>query len=282
MVGAAMGSQTAGSVLRPASFCGVVGFKPSFGRIDRTGVIPFAWSLDTLGTLTRTVADAALLLRVLTRSDWPGDDGWVGTTARSPRLGYVPRLFPERLHPQMQAMLSGAALRLQQAGASVEEATLPSDFAVALDAHHLIMLAEAAAYHQRAHGDRLHMYGPRIRQIVEAGSVIPAVNYLDAQRVRADLCERVLPLFARFDALLVPAAAGPAPEGLGFTGDTSYNGPWTMFGLPTISVPGGRSDDGLPLGVQLVGRPHGDEALLEAAEWCERVLGAASIAPVGR
>ncbi|HLZ71266.1 MAG TPA: amidase [Dehalococcoidia bacterium] len=279
MAPAALGTQTAGSVLRPASFCGVVGFKPSFGRISRKGVIPFAWSLDTLGPLTRTVADAALLLDVMTRPEWVAEPEG-GRPDTAPQLGVVPRLFPNRLHAEMESMLAAAARRLASAGARVEEAALPAEFELTLEAHHVIMAAEAAAFHSRTYGEHLPEYPPRLRALVETGLLLPATAYLEAQRVRADLLQRTLPLLQRFDALLVPAAAGPAPEGLDFTGDPSFNAPWTMFGPPAIALPGGRDAQGLPLGLQLVGRPRADEALLRVAAWCESVLGAAVPAPL--
>ncbi len=279
MVPAALGTQTAGSVLRPASFCGIVGLKPSFGRVSRDGVIPFAWSLDTLGPLTRTVADAALLLGVMTRPDWQYEPD-AGAAGAAPRLGFVPRLFPRRLHSEMERMLASAASRFAGAGARVDEVALPAEFDVALEAHHVIMTVEGAAFHSRTYGEHLHEYPPRLRTLVEAGLLLPATAYLEAQRVRADLFRRTLPLWQRFDALLVPAAAGQAPEGLDFTGDPSFNAPWTMFGLPAITLPGGRDAQGLPLGLQLVGRPRADEALLRVAAWCEGVLGPAVPAPL--
>lgn len=279
MVPAALGSQTAGSILRPASFCGVVGLKPSFGRVGRTGVIPFAWSLDTMGPLTRSVADAALLLQVLTRPGWQAEPD-ADRAQIPPRLGFVPRLFPRRLHAEMAAMLERAAAAFAGAGALLEEAALPDGFDLTLEAHHIIMTAEGAAFHSRTYPAHLHEYPPRLRTLVETGCLIPATAYLDAQRVRAELRQRSLPLFERFDALLVPAAAGPAPEGLDFTGDPSFNAPWTMFGLPAIALPGGRDARGLPLGLQLVGRPRADEALLRVATWCEAVLGPTALPPL--
>jgi len=285
MTPVAMGSQTAGSVLRPAAFCGIVGFKPSFGRIPIAGVLPFAWSLDTMGTLTRTVADAALLFGVLScgADALPAGPTTMAQIAGNrtvrPRIGYVAHLLQCVLDPRMDAMLAHTAARLEQAGAAMREVTLPADFPVALDAQHLIMIAEGAAYHARsfaAHADR---YGPHIRALVEAGLLIPAASYLEAQRVRSDLRERVLPLLRRYDALLVPAAAGPAPHGLDSTGNPAFNAPWTMFGLPAISLYAGTDGDGLPLGIQLVGRPGADEQLLETAAWCETALGAAPWPP---
>jgi len=280
MVPAAMGSQTAGSILRPASFCGVVGFKPSFGRIPRDGVLPFAWTLDTMGPLTRTVADARLLLRSLTPSTWSLPDLETSPFgSHGPRVGFVPRLFQDRLDRSMRDMLSAAATRFQSAGAIVEEVALPADFETVLHAQHLIMITEAAAFHQRAFPGKLNLYGPRIRRMVEIGALVPATSYLNAQRVRRDLFDRISPLLARYDALLMPAAAGRAPESLDSTGDPAFNAPWTMFGTPAITLPGGNAVNGLPLGLQLVGMPGADEALLDVAEWCEQALGVAPPPP---
>jgi len=162
----------------------------------------------------------------------------------------------------------------------VDEVALPAEFDVALEAHHVTMTVEGAAFHSRTYGEHLPEYPPRLHTLVETGLLLPATAYLEAQRVRADLLRRTLPLWQRFDALLVPAAAGPAPEGLDFTGDPSFNAPWTMFGLPAITLPGDRDTQGLPLGLQLVGRPRADEALLRVAAWCEGVLGPAVPAPL--
>ncbi len=280
MVPIALGSQTAGSVLRPAAFCGIVGFKPGYGQIPSTGVLPFAWSLDTMGTLTRTVADAALAFRVLSRvSSVQPARGSAEGPPRPPHLGYVPRILPDRLDVRMRAMLADAASRFEQAGARVQEAMLPADFGVSLDAHQLIMLAEAAAFHQHRFPGQLSRYGPRIRKLVEVGALVPAAAYLDAQRVRRDLFERLASLMARFDALIVPAAPGPAPETLDYTGDPAFNAPWTLFGLPAITICGGIDADGLPLGLQLVGRPGAEQTVLSVAAWCEQALGTAPKPP---
>ena len=275
MIPVAMGSQTGGSILRPAAFCGIVGFKPSFGRVPCQGVLPFAWSLDTMGPLTRTVADAALVFRVLAGAATPPP----GAAVAAPRIGHVPSVLADRLDPRMHEMLASAANRLGTAGAAVEETLLPPDFAAALNAHHLTMIAEAAAFHAHTFPGKTALYGPRIRGLVEAGALVPAASYLQAQRVRRDLFERLAPLLTTYDALLVPAAAGPAPETLESTGDPAFNAPWTMLGLPAIALYGGVDVDGMPLGLQLVGRAGGDEALLQTAAWCEQALGTAPRPP---
>jgi Asp-tRNA(Asn)/Glu-tRNA(Gln) amidotransferase A subunit family amidase len=282
MMPAALGTQTAGSVLRPAAFCGVVGFKPTYGRISRHGVLPLAWSLDHVGTLTRTVADAALLAEVMAGPD--GRDGTcppvaverLAEAARAPRLPdrlLVGEVYPERLHPAAGGRLHAVAARLAAAGARVEELRLPDAFAAALATHDVIMSAEVAALHLEGVRRHADAYGPLLRARVEAGALVPAAAYLHAQRLRHRIRAAVLPLFDEADCLLVPAAAGPAPEGLASTGDPSFNAPWSLLGLPAIALPAGTDASGLPLAVQLVAAPWQEARLLGVAAWCEGVLG---------
>lgn len=288
MVPAALGSQTAGSVLRPAAFCGVVGFKPTYGRIGRRGVFPLAWSLDHVGVLVRTVSDAALLLSALAGPE--GDDPTAATAPladylaalrepRPPRVGLVRRLFQERTEAAAWARLEEAAGRLAAAGARVEEAQPPPEFDAVLDIHHVIMTAEAAAYHAPAFQRRPEDYRPRLRAVIETGQLIPTAAYLHAQRARRHLARSVLPLFDRCDVLLLPAALGPAPRGLDWTGDPACNAPWTLFGFPALALPIGLDGQGLPLGAQLVAAPWQEAPLLAAARWCEMALGAAPLSP---
>lgn len=282
MVPAALGSQTAGSVLRPAAFCGVVGFKPTYGRISRRGVLPLAWTLDHVGTLTRSVEDAAVLTEVLA-----GPDGHDHTClevplpdlraavrgSRPPRLGITGDVYPERLSDPARDRLSATAARLEEAGAELEVLRLPPEFGAALDTHHVIMMTELAAVHLDGVHRHPHLYGPRLRAATETGSLIPAATYLRAQAVRRAIRDAVLPLFEIVDCLLVPAATGRAPRGLDSTGDPSFNAPWSLLGLPAIALPAGQDTSGLPLAVQLVAAPWQEAKLLAAAAWCEAVLG---------
>ncbi len=281
MVPVALGTQTAGSVLRPASFCGVVGFKPTYGRLSRHGVLPLAWTLDHPGTLTRTVADAALLLSLMAGpdgrdelcADVPVADYQAAVREpRPPRVGLVGAVYPERLSAAARACLDETARRLERAGATLVELTLPPIFATALDTHHLLMASEASAVHLEGVQARPEAYGPRLRLLVEAGALVPAPAYIGAQRVRRLIRTAVRPLFAGIDCLLVPAAPGAAPVGLESTGDPPFNAPWSLLGLPAIALPAGLDEQGLPLGVQLVAAPWREAELLAAAAWCERVL----------
>lgn len=288
MMPAALGSQTAGSVLRPAAFCGVVGFKPTYGRISRHGVLPLAWTLDHVGTLTRTVEDAALLTTVIAGADGldhtcvdaPVPDLRAALrAARPPRIGIVGDVYADRLTDPARDRLSATVVRLETAGAEVERPRLPAEFAAALDVHHVIMQAEMAGVHLDGIRERGAEYGPRLRAAVETGALVPAAAYLKAQAARRAIRDAVLPIFDAVDCLIVPSAPGAAPRGLNFTGDPSFNAPWSLLGLPCISLPTGLDSNGMPLAVQLVAAPWQEAGLLAAAAWCEDVIGQGAIAP---
>lgn len=279
MVPAALGTQTAGSVVRPAAFCGIVGFKPTFGRISRRNVLPFAWSFDTMGVLARSVRDAALLLQSLAGYD-PRDDGSVDEPVpdyraaadhpRAPRLGLL-REYVERSQPDVRAHALATAERLQRAGAVVEEVAFPGDLDLALACHHVIQSCEASELHARWHQEQPDAFRPRLRAAIEAGRLVPAPAYVRAQRWRRQLRLRVDELLQGFDALLLPTASHVAPD-LSTTGDTSFQAIWTMLGLPAITLPSGLNAERLPFGTQLVGRAWDESTLLSAASWCESVF----------
>ncbi len=278
---AALGSQTAGSVIRPAAFNGVVGMKPTFGRVSRYGVTPVACSFDTVGFFTRSVEDAALILDVLAGYD-PADpassDRPVPDHVESleddpmPRVGLVRRFFLETCGEEARAATLGVAEKLARSGAEVEEVDVRFDFEAALRAHRTIMAVETAAVHRVDFGRRPDDYSPFVRGVIEMGVLTPAVTYVQAQQVRREFTREVTKALAGVDLLLTTAADGPAPRDLGTTGDPSYQAPWTMAGVPMITLPCGLSQEGLPLGVQLAGRVFGERGLLRAARRCERAL----------
>jgi aspartyl-tRNA(Asn)/glutamyl-tRNA(Gln) amidotransferase subunit A len=278
---AALGSQTAGSVLRPASYNGVVGLKPTFGRISRYGVMPVAWSLDTMGTFTRTVEDAALMLKVLAGhdpSDYSCSTRPVPDYARAldsprpPRIGLVRQFFYQRADDEVRSNTDATLERLSAAGASVEEVKLPTNFDTLLAAHRVIMTVEAAAVHQADFSARPDDYAPNVRGVIEAGMLTPAVIYMQAQRVRRTFHHDVEEAIRGFDVLLTPSTVTPAPRDLSTTGDPAFQTPWTFGGFPAITIPSGLSRSGLPLGIQLVAAPFAEEKLLAAARWCEEAL----------
>ncbi len=279
----ALGSQTSGSVLRPASYNGVVGVKPTFGRISRYGVTPVAWSLDTVGYFTRTVEDAAMMLDVLAGRDDldPSSsaepvDGYAGAVAgasSAPRIGVVRSFFFDYADGETVAHTEEVLGRLSGSGAAVEDASPSTDFDVLLAAHRTTMNVESAVTRGDDFAARPDDFSPNVRSSVEWGMLAPATAYVQAQRHRAAFRREVAALASRFDALLTPSTPAPAPRDLTTTGDASFQAPWTTAGLPAISIPSGLSASGLPFGVQLVAAPFAEARLLSAAAWCEGVLG---------
>lgn len=267
MVPFALGTQTAGSVIRPAAFCGVVGYKPSFGTIATFGVKQFAWSLDTVGVFARDLADAALLAQVL--SGLPLRPA--GETGR-PRIGLFKAAQWSSASESMMATLEAAAAAARAAGAQVTEVLLPEDCAALFEDQKLVMAYEGARSlaHERR-GSREALSAPLL-ELTDAGARCDPDDYLRARartrRGRAALAA----LFQEVDVLLTPPAPGAAPRGLKATGDPAFNRAWTLLGQPCVTLPAGRDASGLPLGVQLVGGFDNDARLLAAAAWLERIL----------
>ena len=282
MIPLALGSQTVGSVLRPAAYCGVVGLKPTHGRISTAGVLPLAWSLDHVGIFARSVEDAALALSVLAGHD-PADGSsaavptadYLGALARSeqpPRLGIPLKLFSDKAGPEMIAHLEAIASAFAKAGAPVEEVPLPPSAEAIHDAGQLVMRVEAAAFHRERFARHRDAYRPKIRGLIEEGLVIAGIEYVRAQQARRKFREEMGPLLGQLDALLMPVAPTTAPKGLTWTGDPGLCAPWSFSGLPAIALPSGLAQDGLPLAIQLVAGPFAEDRLLWVARWCEATL----------
>ena len=222
MCPAALGSQTGGSTCRPAAYNGIVGLKPSYGRISRYGVIPVSWSLDTVGILVRTVEDAAILLGAMAGHD-PNDPGsseeavpdFRGALDRlqgPPRIGLLREFFLEQCDEEMRKQTEDAAQSLAQAGATIEEVGLPESFATCHAVQRIIMNTECAAFHEELFREHADDYSSRLRSSIEAGMLTPAVRYLQAQRMRRRLSREMNALAGRFDALLMPSTPTPAPQ----------------------------------------------------------------------
>ena len=279
---ATVDTQTAGDILRPAAYNGIVGFKPTYGRISRYGVIPVAWSLDTVGMLTRSIEDAALLLQVLAGPDphdpsashSPSADYPARLSARphAPRLGLVRQYFYEHADDEVRAHTDQVVETLRQAGAQIEEVVLPVDLTLLHAAHRIMVSAECAAYHQERLITHPEEYGPKLREFLELGMVTPVVPYLQAQRLRQRFRRTLQAVFERVDALLTPATPSVAPADHSTTGSPILQIPWTLCGFPTLALPSGLSAKQLPLGLQFVGQAFREERLLTAAHWCERAL----------
>lgn len=281
MVPIALGSQTAGSAIRPASYCGLAGLKPTFGRVSVRGVIPLSWTQDHVGLMARSVEDLGLVLRVIagrdpsdpsTAADPVPDYGAALAQRRAPRVGLLREFFLERCDAAVARVTREAIGRLTGAGAVVEEAKLPPSFGVAHAAGWTITRAETAACHAELYPGKADLYGPAIRGIIETGSLIPGDLYLKALRIRRRFRRELASILGRFDVLMTPTTPTPAPTGMA-TGDPVFQMPWSFSGLPTATVPCGLSASGLPLGLQLIAGPFAEAPLLAAAAWCEEVLG---------
>jgi aspartyl-tRNA(Asn)/glutamyl-tRNA(Gln) amidotransferase subunit A len=267
MCPAALGSQTGGSVIRPAAFCGVVGLKPTYDLISRRGVFPLSWSLDHVGFFTRTVEDATIILNVLSGVEHRPDPG-----PAPPKLGLLRGYYQEAADEAVWEGLLDAAGRLQDAGAEVVELQLPRSFEYVHPAHGIIFSAEAASVHEEGFRTGPDAYKPKMRSHVAAGLLIPSHAYLRAKRIRGVFAMEARDLLGEVDCLLTPSSVTPALRGLGSTGDPAFNAPWSFCGFPAITVPCGLTKDGLPLGAQLTGLPFGEKDLLSAAGWCEGAL----------
>jgi len=272
MVPLALGTQTAGSVVRPASFCGVVGYKPTYGWISRAGLKPLAESLDTVGLFARSVEDAALLGSVLcgrpalrSKSD-PGNP---------PRFGVCRTHEWDRAAPATVSALAEAGDRFGRAGARTTDLPPPEGFRGLAEAQQAIMAFEAArafAFEVRNHPGQL---SGKLRELLATGEACTPEAY-DRARALTDDARRLLPeVFGENDVLLVPSAIGEAPLGLSATGDPLFSRVWTLLGVPCVNLPGLTGPSGLPVGVQLVGLPGRDAELLGMAAWAEAALAAA-------
>jgi len=275
MVPLAIGTQTGGSVIRPASFCGIAGFKPSFGAIPRRGMALQSHSLDTIGVFGAGPLDAALLADALFGHD-RSDPATAAApppallrhaaeaTPRPPRFAFVQPPAWDRVDPDLRAALESFAAGL---GADCVKAALPPSFEAAADARRIINFAEMAHHYARYWHDGADILGLETRAAIEEGRGIAARDYLAALELPAILNRALETILAGADAILCPAALGPAPAGLGSTGDSIMNGLWTLCGTPAVTLPLLRAENGLPMGVQLVGRRGDDARLLRNAQW---------------
>src|SRR5919201_1181315 len=276
MVPLALGSQTAGSTIRPGAFCGVYAFKPTHGLIPRTGLLQLSRTLDHVGLFARTVEDIALLAEELVGYDERDPDTrpraripFLSATREEPplepMLAFIKTPHWERADPDTKEAFGELVETL---GERVEEVELFPSAAAAWDMHKTIMEAEMAANLERewqAGRDRL---SERLRALIERGREVRAVDYQRALRAIAPIVESLDELFMqRYDAILTPAALGTAPKGLHATGDPVFCSLWTLLGMPAISLPLMKGANGLPMGVQVVGRRNFDARLLRTARW---------------
>jgi Asp-tRNA(Asn)/Glu-tRNA(Gln) amidotransferase A subunit family amidase len=277
-----IGSQTGGSITRPASFCGVAGCKPTFGRVSCRGVVPLATSLDHPGPIARCISDLSILYDVLAGFD-PSDVNSVdrsvesaaaaiaAQTVTAPRIARVRGFFDDLAEPDMRAAIDSVVDQFAQSGANVTDAPLSECFNGVLEHHICLMRAETAAYHEQRIAEHPEDYQPGIQTLIEAGLAVSVTDYVRARQHQQQLKREILSAFAEADVLVCPAALGPAPDP-STTGDPSFNAPWSHSGLPTVTFPVGLSQDGMPLGIQIVGKHYGEASLFAVAAWCENVV----------
>jgi len=272
----ALGTQTAGSVIRPASYCGVIGFKPTFGYTSRTGVLPQSPPLDTIGGYARSVDDIALLFDCISGFDASDTDMTSGekpslsaalksSELRAPRLAFVKSPAWAQGDAAMRAAFEGFASRL-----GLAETPLPPEFDEILRLQQIVQFSDIARNYgpiADANPDRM---SAKLKEIIAEGRTFSQANYEAAQSKQDVLYEALRPILDAYDAILTPAAAGVAPVGLGSTGSPMFNGLWTYLETPCISLPL-LDVDGLPLGVQLVGARSDDARLLRVAAWMMKV-----------
>lgn len=279
MVPLALGTQTAGSVIRPASYCGVYGFKPTFGLISRRGIIAQSPALDTVGLFARTIDDLALAADCLTAYDPSDRDMWprsrMAMFAIAREEPPVDPLFAFVKGPAWdqaeQVMVEAFGELRETLGDRCDEVELPEVFAEGLRWQRQIQFADIAKNYGPFIDRAPDMFSPAIKDLVEQGRRVSAVDYNRARDYQEVLNAGLDRIFERYDAIVTPAATGPAPKGLDNTGSPVFCSLWTYCGVPTLSLPLMEAD-GLPLGVQLVGPRRDDGRLLRTARWLERVL----------
>ncbi len=284
----ALGTQTGGSVIRPASYCGIVGFLPTYNQLPMDGILPFAPTVDQLGIFSRTVSDAALVYSSMLETievadsatpmlpaeastgEWPPYP--IPPLERSPFLGIAREYFVSTAEDEMGRMTIRTARKLAMAGAIVHVVHLPDGFGEVHKTHRLIMEKEMANFHRESFPVNRAAYGKQVAALIEAGFQVREEDYHRALERRQQFQATAARLVGELDALLLPAAPFAAPYGLESTGDPRFNVPWTHVGFPVITLPVTLNQAGLPLGIQLVGAPGTDHHLLRVARYVEEKL----------
>jgi aspartyl-tRNA(Asn)/glutamyl-tRNA(Gln) amidotransferase subunit A len=277
----ALGSQTGGSITRPASYCGVTGLKPTYGRVSCTGVVPLAHSIDHPGPMATCVRDLAILLRAIAGPDGldaaceqrsvPDYVAALDESIKPPILGRLHGLFEERADPVMTRLMDQFCSGLREHGAKITDVALPASFSEVIPRHRTVMAVEAAQFHESRLRRHPSDYGPNIAALLREGLATIAAEYAQTKEHQRQLTSEMQSCFQSVDALICPATSGPAPDAR-TTGDPAFNSPWSYTGLPCVSFPAGRTPDGLPLCLQVIGPWWHERELLQSAAWCEMAL----------
>jgi amidase len=279
MVPAALGTQTGGSVLRPSSFCGVFGYKPTYNTFNKAGLKPAAESIDTIGWIARSIEDIALLTAVL-GMDEPQP---LRSISAAPRIGLCRTELWDAAQPETKSAVENAAAALSKAGAVVRDVDLPGEFtglpALARGTINHFERAACMAFEWDNHRGAL---SPQMRRYIENGLKTSRVDYVAAWR-RVEQCRTLLlKVFDGIDVLLTPCVPGEAPKGLASTGDPSMQAMWTALHTPTMTLPTHRGPNNLPVGIQLVAQRYGDDRLFACARWIWDRIGAPDMIGVSR
>ena len=269
MVPLSYGTQTAGSVIRPGSFCGITAYKSSFGALPMAGIKPFAPRLDSLGIYGRSVADTALL-----RSALSGAPASPTVPASPPRIGLCRTHEWSRADAATHEAVEGAARTFEAAGAAVDEVDLPEAFSGLVEAQNIVLTYEGARSYVSERRLAPEGLSPGITEMIDTGLAMAHATYMEAWALAHACQAEVSGILERYDALLAPSAVGEATEGLDTTGDPLFNRMWTFLYVAAISLPGHLGPRGLPVGVQAIGAIGGDDALLGVATWMETALAA--------
>jgi amidase len=279
MVPAALGTQTGGSVLRPSSFCGVFGYKPTYNTFNKAGLKPAAESIDTIGWIARSIEDIALLTAVL-RMDEPRP---LRSMSAAPRIGLCRTEMWDSVQPETRSAVENAAAALSKAGAVVRDLDLPGEFAgLPALARGTINHFERAACMAFEWDNHRPALSPQMRRYIESGLQTSRADYVAAWR-RIEQCRALLPeVFAGIDVLLTPCVPGEAPKGLASTGDPSMQAMWTALHTPTMTLPTHRGPNNLPVGIQLVAQRYDDDRLFACARWIWDKIGAPEMVGVAR
>jgi Asp-tRNA(Asn)/Glu-tRNA(Gln) amidotransferase A subunit family amidase len=264
MVPLAFGTQTAGSHIRPGSYCGICALKPTHGTVDLNGIYPLEPSYDTLGYYARSFDDIAMFYAAVRRvPPVPAPDG----LGRPIRIGFYRALERKHGEPASTTALEAAAKRLAEHGAIVEEMDLPSMFGDLTETHPIILHVGVARSLKEAYEKHHNQLGDRLRSMIADGLACPPEKYRKAMD-HADECRRSInEAFGKYDVLLCPSAPGEAPQGLDATGSPVFQLAWTLLHVPCATVPGATGPKGLPVGVQFIGRQYADNAVLAVANW---------------
>jgi aspartyl-tRNA(Asn)/glutamyl-tRNA(Gln) amidotransferase subunit A len=270
MCQAALGSQTGGSITRPAAYCGVAGLKPTFGCVDTTGVVPVSRHLDHVGPLARNAADLWAMFAAMTAADAPGLP--LPVLPAPPTLSVIGEFFLQQADDAVRDVTVAASDALLKSGAQLRMLHLPESFVLTLAMHRCLMAVDAAETHLQTFTQHPASYGPRVRALIEDGLSTLAIDYALALRHQAQF-RRDMEAILRDDVIAItPATPTAAPAGLDSTGDPSFNSPWSHAGLPTVTIPCGLTPAGLPCGLQLIAPPHQEQRLLSVAAWCEQAI----------